>query len=84
LYRLSFPAEETDNGDKRTVFEKEWAMRSCPVVLVMVILCLGCNRAEEARRKAAQAQLKQMELALENYHKTYKPPVPDFFARYRR
>ena len=47
-------------------------MRSCPVVLVMVVLCLGCNRAEEARRKAVQDNLKQIGEELHNYHEAHE------------
>lgn len=47
-------------------------MRFCSAMLLMILLCLGCNPAEEARRKSAENNLKQMELALKNYHATYK------------
>lgn len=49
-------------------------MRSCLVVLLMIVMCLGCNRAEEARRKAVVNNLKQIELAVKNYHETYTSP----------
>ena len=46
-------------------------MRSCTGMLLMFVLCLGCNRAEEARRKATENNLKQIELALKNNHETH-------------
>ncbi|QDV23166.1 DUF1559 family PulG-like putative transporter [Aureliella helgolandensis] len=49
-------------------------MRSRTGMLLMFVLCLGCNRAEEARRKATQHNLKQIELALKNYHETHESP----------
>ena len=53
-------------------------MRSCPVVLLMIVLCLGCNRAEEARRKAAENNLKQTRAALQNYHQTHQSSDSEF------
>lgn len=53
-------------------------MRSYPVMLLLIVLCLGCNPAEEARRKAAENNLKQIELALKNYHATYKSSESQF------
>ena len=47
-------------------------MRFCAFVLLMTVLCLGCNRAEEARRKAVQNNLRQIGEALKNYHETYE------------
>lgn len=53
-------------------------MRSYHVMLLLIVLCLGCNPAEEARRKAAENNLKQIELALKNYHATYKSSDSEF------
>jgi serpin B len=53
-------------------------MRVWSICLLLSVLSLGCNRAEEARRQAAAKNLKQMQLALQNYHKTYKAPVSEF------
>ena len=53
-------------------------MRVWSIFLLLSVLSLGCNRAEEARRQAAAKNLKQMQLALQNYHKTYKAPVSEF------
>ena len=41
-------------------------MRSCLVILSMIVMCPGCDRAEDARRKAVRNDLKQIELALKN------------------
>ena len=38
-------------------------MRSYPVMLLLIVLCLGCNPAEEARRKAAENNLKSIDVA---------------------
>ena len=53
-------------------------MRSCLVLLLMIVLCVGCNRAEEARRNAAQDNLKQLDEALKNDHETHESPVSEF------
>lgn len=47
-------------------------MRSCSVIVLLIAFCLGCNPAEEARRKAVENNLKQIELALQNYHQMYQ------------
>ncbi len=43
-------------------------MRTSTVLLLLLLLSAGCNRAEQARRKAAADSLKQLKLALEAYH----------------
>jgi len=48
-------------------------MRSCFVVLLMIVVCIGCNRAEEARRKAAQDNLRQIGEALKNNNEAVEP-----------
>ena len=53
-------------------------MRSCSVVFLTLLLCVGCNRAENARRKAAASNLEQLELALQSYHRAFKPPITEF------
>lgn len=53
-------------------------MRIWSICLAMIVLPLGCDRAEDARRRAAMNNLKQIELAVKNYHETYRPPVSDF------
>lgn len=50
----------------------------CPVVLLMIVVCVGCNRAEEARRKAAQDNLRQIGDELKNYHETPESSVSEF------
>jgi serpin B len=47
-------------------------MRTCSVVLLMIVVCLGCNRAKEARRKAVQDNLKQIGEELQNYHEAHE------------
>jgi serpin B len=47
-------------------------------MLLMIMLCLGCNRAEEPRRKAAENNLTQMGEALRNYNQSYQPPALEF------
>ena len=46
--------------------------------LLLFVLCLGCNRAEETRRKAVKNNLKQIGEALKNYHETHKSPLSEF------
>jgi len=50
-------------------------MRVCSIWLLLSVLCLGCNRAEEARRKATVNNLKQLGLALHNYHEDFDGPI---------
>ncbi len=49
-------------------------MRVCSICVLLLAFCLGCNRAEEARRKAAENNLKQLGEALKNYDQTYQSP----------
>ncbi|MDG2127826.1 MAG: serpin family protein [Fuerstiella sp.] len=63
--------------NSETASGKESTMRSCLVVLLMSVICLGCNRAEEARRKAVENNLKQIESALKNDHETYTSAEPE-------
>ncbi len=53
-------------------------MRVSSICLLLSVLCLGCNRAEEARRKATKDNLKQIGEALKNYDKTHKSQVSEF------
>lgn len=50
---------------------KGMSMRSCTGLLLILMLCGGCNRAEEARRKAVENNLKQIGAALQNYQQTH-------------
>ena len=45
-------------------------MRPCTAMLLIIVLCFGCDRAEEARRKAAVDNLKLIGEAVKNYHQT--------------
>ena len=53
-------------------------MRTCSVVLLMIVVCLGCNRREEARRKAVQDNLKQIGEEMQNYHETHESSGSEF------
>ncbi len=53
-------------------------MRSCSFLLLLIVMCAGCNRAEEARRKAAKDNLKQIGEALKNHHEAHLSPVSEF------
>jgi serpin B len=54
-------------------------MRVWTICFLLTVISLGCeNRSEQARRKATVAKLKQMQLALQNYHETYQAPVSEF------
>ena len=46
-------------------------MRVSSICILLVVFCLGCNRAEEARRNAAQKNLKQLGEQLQNYQETH-------------
>jgi len=48
-------------------------MRFCFIVLLMIVVCIGCNRAEEARRKAAQDNLRQIGEALKDHNEAVEP-----------
>ena len=50
-------------------------MRVWSIWILLSMLCLGCNRDEEARRKAAANNLKQLGLALHNYHENFDGPT---------
>jgi serpin B len=49
-------------------------MRVSAIVLVMFVLCLGCNSADDARRKAAQNMSGPLNLATETEYFTTMPP----------
>ena len=53
-------------------------MRSRTAMLLIILLCLGCNRAEQARQKAAENNLKQLGEALKNYNQSQQPPASEF------
>ena len=53
-------------------------MRFCLFWLVLAVVCLGCNNAEEARRKTAKDNLKQIDQALKNYHEPHLLPASKF------
>ena len=53
-------------------------MRVWSICVLLVVFCLGCNRAEEVRRKAVENNLKQIELALKNYHETHASSGSEF------
>jgi outer membrane protein assembly factor BamB len=46
--------------------------------LLLFVLFLGCNRAEETRRKAVKNNLKQIGEALKNYHETHESSASEF------
>ena len=46
--------------------------------LLLFVMCLACNRAEETRRKAVKNNLKQIGEALKNYHETHESPLSEF------
>ena len=47
-------------------------MRIWSICVLLVVVCLGCNRAEEARRKAVENNLKQIGEELHNYHEAHQ------------
>jgi len=53
-------------------------MRVSSICLLLSVLCLGCNGAEEARRKPVKDNLKQIDEALKNDHETHESPVSEF------
>ena len=46
--------------------------------LLLFVLCLGCNRAEETRRKAAENNQKEIGGKLKNYRETHESSVSEF------
>lgn len=52
-------------------------MRRFSLCLMLAAVSLGCNRAEEARREAAERNLRQMEVALRDYRarQASEPPI---------
>ncbi|MEO2015312.1 MAG: serpin family protein [Fuerstiella sp.] len=49
------------------------------LLALLLVAVVGCgNRAEEARRKAVENNLKQIELALKNYHETHESSGSEF------
>ena len=52
-------------------------MRVLLICLLLSVLCLGCDRAEKARLKAAEDNLKRMREALQNYLDTQESPVSE-------
>ena len=47
-------------------------------LFLLILLSLGCNRAEKARREAAEKQLDQIRKALEKYERTQELSPPEF------
>jgi serpin B len=75
---LSVLRSNADNAVETLLGKRDLPMRSCFVLLLMIVLCLGCNRAEEARRKAVQDNLKQIGEDLQNYHQTHQSSDSEF------
>jgi serpin B len=50
-------------------------MRTLGWLILVSVICLGCDSAEEARRRAAVNHLRQMGMALKNYHETHQKPL---------
>jgi serpin B len=53
-------------------------MRVWSICLLPIVLCLGCNRAEESRRTAAQNNLKQVGGALKTSQETHESRGAEF------
>jgi len=53
-------------------------MRIWSICVLLVVVCLGCNRAEEARRKAVENNLKQIGEELHNYHEAHQSSDSEF------
>ena len=45
-------------------------------IMIQLALLVGCEPSDAARRKQAENQLRQIELAIENYNQTYATPEP--------
>ena len=53
-------------------------MRVFSVSFLATVLCLGCNSADEARRKAVEKNLNQLSEAIKNYEQNREPSVSEF------
>jgi len=53
-------------------------MRTSSICLLLITLSLGCNPAEQARRKAAQENLERIGEELKNDHQTNEASIAQF------